>query len=146
MALGRRDRDRRASFSLRRRPQQIHSPGFTLIEVLVATAVASIVTVSVLGALTGMASHLDRYREETQLAFLLQAVAGEMIGRGIPTDDHGYFDTHPGYKWRIEKSPFANSTNGASITEIPEVAALTVIRITVTSPSGRSTSASLIAS
>lgn len=121
--------------------------GFTLVEVLLAAAIAAILAVSVIGALNGIAEHLTRYREETQLAFLLQAVAGEIIGGGKPATTEGSFDSHPDYRWKFVAQPIAAAAEGQTGLPAPPVASkLQALTITVTAPSGRSTSGVLIAS
>lgn len=119
--------------------------GFTLVEVLLAASVAAVIAVGVLGALHGVTDHMDRYREETQLANLLQAVAGEILGRGRPTVTEGTFDTHPDYRWKIVEAPLAKAArNAKNPLPLPETSSLTRLVVTVTAPSGRTTTGILV--
>lgn len=119
--------------------------GFTLVEVLLAASVAAVIAVGILGALNGVTDHMDRYREETQLANLLQAVAGEILGRGRPAVTEGSFDTHPDYRWKLVEAPLSEAArNAAEPLPLPETSSLTRLVITVTSPSGRTTTGILV--
>ncbi len=121
--------------------------GFTLIEVLLAAAIAALLAVSVIGALNGIAGHLTRYREETQLAFLLQAVAGEIVARGKPATTEGSFDSHPDYRWKLVAQPIAEAAEEQAGLAVPLGASkLQRLTITVTAPGGRTTSGVLIVS
>ncbi len=107
--------------------------GFSLIEVLVALAVTAVIAVGVLGALSGMASHLTRYREDTQLALLMKALAADIRLRGMPRVLGASFDTHPDYTWEVEELPLDESLG-----DDPLRPRAREIRLTVTSPSGHS--------
>lgn len=111
------------------------NPGFSLVEVLVALAITAIVSVSILGSISGMTAHITAYRDDTQLALLLEALAHDIALRGIPSATTGSFDTHPDYSWAITVSPMKEQGRDLPFKEIV---------MTVTSPSSRTFSSRTI--
>ncbi|RMH58495.1 MAG: prepilin-type N-terminal cleavage/methylation domain-containing protein [Candidatus Hydrogenedentota bacterium] len=76
--------------------------GFTLAEVLVATAVLAVLTVGILGSLLVMTGQTKRFADDVQLVYLARALASDIALRGIPRKRTGSFDTHRDYHWTIE--------------------------------------------
>jgi prepilin-type N-terminal cleavage/methylation domain-containing protein len=113
--------------------------GFTLVEVLVALAVLAVVSVTIVGSLSAMTARIDGDREDTQIAFLLRALASDIRLRGIPSKADGSFDTHPDYKWGITVEPFREGENTGGLFD-----ALKEIRLRVVAPSGRAQSARMV--
>jgi len=87
------------------------TPGFTLLEVMIAMAILAIALVAVFQSQSQSISMIGQSRFETTAALLAQSKMATIDGTktGNITSDNGTFDDHfPDYTWTVEVSDTAS--------------------------------------